>query len=61
MVLQIIVAGTLKLPCGQASRVKSKRLRKRVGVLDFVFDLVALNRLVAQRAELARFVTAPHP
>ena len=60
MLLQMILARALKLPYRLADHVKSKRLHGGAGKLDFVFNVVGLNRLVAQPAELAGPITAPH-
>src|ERR1700751_2468873 len=54
-------AVTLKLPCVMADPVKPKRLCSCLDGPDFVFDLVGLNRLVAQRAWQAGSETAPKP
>ena len=56
----MIVARALKLPYRLADYVKSKRLHGCAGKLGFVFNVVGLNRLVAQRADLAGPITAPH-
>ena len=56
----MIVARALKLPYRLADYVKSKRLHGCAAKLGFVFNVVGLDRLVAQRADLAGPITAPH-
>jgi hypothetical protein len=57
----VIVACALE-PHKLAHHVEAKRLDSSVAVLlDFEFDLVALDRTVAQGAALACPVTTPHP
>jgi hypothetical protein len=64
MLDQIIGAGALKLPYRLADDVKPRRLGNFVVeavMLHFVFNFIALDRFIAQRAELTGAVTGPHP
>jgi hypothetical protein len=61
MLLEIVVASALELPHGLADHVKSKDLRDAIDErLDFEFDFIRLDWLVAQGTALAGPVTTPH-